>query len=298
MHPLQLSAVAEIGWDEVRARRLARSSLSERASSDRLVEVVGALCGVHAQVQACGRAAARCAGRRNRAGRRPGGAVGATVARQGLDAARNPSPPPRRRAAALARGAARRPALGRPGSARAWRDPAGDVHPALGAARSRRSGRRSGRCWTAAACCARSSRRRSWSGSARGPRERLRSGFAFFLADLCQGPPQGARITLARPDQWIDGWQESGRGRSPCAMCAAGSSAPTARAGQAELCQWLASPAFKVPEAWLLFDELATELEEIDVEGRRCFVLAGDRSFPRRSTSGQRCGCCPSTTST
>ena len=41
----------EIGWDEVRARRLARSSLTPRASSDELVEVVGAVCGVHAQVQ-------------------------------------------------------------------------------------------------------------------------------------------------------------------------------------------------------------------------------------------------------
>ena len=42
----------EAGWDEVRARRLARSSLSLRASRGRLVEVVSAVCGVHAQVQA------------------------------------------------------------------------------------------------------------------------------------------------------------------------------------------------------------------------------------------------------
>ena len=39
-------------WDEVRARRLARSFLTTRASTDRLVEVVHDLCGVHAQVQA------------------------------------------------------------------------------------------------------------------------------------------------------------------------------------------------------------------------------------------------------
>ncbi len=42
----------EVGWDEVRARRLLRSSLDERATDDRLVEVVRAVCGVHAQVQA------------------------------------------------------------------------------------------------------------------------------------------------------------------------------------------------------------------------------------------------------
>src|SRR5579884_3382451 len=44
--------MTEVGWDQVRARRVARSSLGERASADQLVEVASALCGVHAQVQA------------------------------------------------------------------------------------------------------------------------------------------------------------------------------------------------------------------------------------------------------
>src|SRR5215212_9859270 len=39
-------------WDDVRARRLARSSLVERVGADRLVEVAYELAGVHAQVQA------------------------------------------------------------------------------------------------------------------------------------------------------------------------------------------------------------------------------------------------------
>ena len=39
-----------LSWDEVRARRLSRSHLRERAPADRLVEVVGDVCGVHAQV--------------------------------------------------------------------------------------------------------------------------------------------------------------------------------------------------------------------------------------------------------
>lgn len=37
-------------WDEVRAGRLARNHLAERAPAERLVEVVRDLCGVHAQV--------------------------------------------------------------------------------------------------------------------------------------------------------------------------------------------------------------------------------------------------------
>src|SRR5439155_17433324 len=41
-------------------------------------------------------------------------------------------------------------------------------------------------------------------------RDRLLSGFAFFGgADICQGPPQGSRITLARADQWVRRWKEA-----------------------------------------------------------------------------------------
>src|SRR5207249_5087251 len=39
-------------WAEVRARRLERSSLTDRAAADRLVDVARDVCGVHAQVQA------------------------------------------------------------------------------------------------------------------------------------------------------------------------------------------------------------------------------------------------------
>src|SRR3954468_314806 len=40
-----------VTWDDVRARRLARSSLVDRVGSDRLVDVAHELGGVHAQVQ-------------------------------------------------------------------------------------------------------------------------------------------------------------------------------------------------------------------------------------------------------
>ena len=64
-----------------------------------------------------GRAAARSPCRRARPGRRPVGAVGAPHAGQGVDDARNAPSPPRERASALVRRAARGPALGRAGSA-------------------------------------------------------------------------------------------------------------------------------------------------------------------------------------
>src|SRR5919112_3364494 len=42
----------ELSWEEVRARRLARSHLLERAPAERLVEVVREVGGIHAQVTA------------------------------------------------------------------------------------------------------------------------------------------------------------------------------------------------------------------------------------------------------
>jgi hypothetical protein len=48
---------------------------------------------------------------------------------------------------------------------------------------------------------------------------------------------------------------------------------------------WIGSPAFKVAEATALFDDLAPELDEVAVEGRRSFVLAGDTSFPELTST-------------
>ena len=97
---------------------------------------------------------------------------------------------------------------------------------------------------------------------------RLRSGFAFFTDQLVQGPPQGNKITLARPDQWIDGWQTV-----------------DAEAALREVLRrylWAYGPARPSDfRAWfgdVSFDAL--DVEEVDVEGRRAFVLAGDTEFP------------------
>ncbi len=45
-------------------------------------------------------------------------------------------------------------------------------------------------------------------------RDRIRAGFGFLLDGLCQGPPQGAKITLARPDQWVAKWKPVARARA------------------------------------------------------------------------------------
>jgi hypothetical protein len=271
--------VAEVGWDEVRARRVARSSLSERAGGDRLVEVVGALCGVHAQVQRSAelqlanrvdgvvQADVRATLWEQRA------LVKAWTVRGTLHlhpAAELPLWQAARRA--VLRSADRGLA--------AWRDPAGVQHPALDAdeveaVRAAVWDVLDGRCLLRDEIAAEVVKR---VGAA--PRERLRSGFAFFLGELCHGPPQGARITLARPDQWIEGWRdftdEDEALREVCRrfIRTYGPARPV------DFCEWFGAATLRVAEARILFDELATDLEEIGVGGRSGFVLAGDRSFP------------------
>lgn len=268
----------DVGWDEVRARRLARSFLCGRAEGDRLVDVAGAACGVHAQVQASAelQLAARVDG----------------IAQADVRAALW-----ERRELAKAwtiRGtlhlhpadelplwlAARRAALGPAEQGLpAWPDPAGVVHPPLGAAEvaavhtavwDALDGRCLLRDELTEAVVERVGTR---------PRNRLRSGFAFFLSDLCQGPPHGPRITLVRPDQWVETWQEMDEHEALREVCRRflrtyGPAPP------ASFAEWFGTPVFRVREARALFDELGAELDEVAVGGRACFVLAGDTSFP------------------
>ena len=93
--------MTSLSWDEVRAGRLARSHLVERAPAERLVEVVRDVCGIHAQVTSLGGAAAGGARRGDHAGRRPRRALGAARAGEDLDAARDASPAPGRGAASV-----------------------------------------------------------------------------------------------------------------------------------------------------------------------------------------------------
>jgi hypothetical protein len=98
---------------------------------------------------------------------------------------------------------------------------------------------------------------------------RLRSGFAFFLSELCQGPPQGNKIRLARPDQWIAGWrevdeQEALRAALRRFLHTYGPSRP------ADFRAWFGAD--------VSFD--LVDVEEVDVEGHRAFALAGDEEFP------------------
>ena len=245
----------------MRARRLARSALSERSSS--LLDVVRQVGGIHAQVQASAelQLAARVDGITQQDVRdalwRDRTLVKAWTLRGTLHLH------PAEELPLWFAGRSRRQELDE------WRDPAGVLHPAVAAEEVRElraavwnalDGRVLLRDELATEVTRRVGKKHEG---------RLRSGFAFFTSELVQGPPQGNRITFARPDQWIDGWREVDerdalREVLRRFLYAYGPSRPK------EFREWF---GVDVP-----FD--AVDVEEVDVEGHRAFVLGGDTEFP------------------
>jgi len=277
-----IPGVTDVGWDEVRSRRVARSSLDERASAERLVDVASALCGVHAQVKASAemQLAARVDGVAQADVRAALWEQRALVKAWTVRGTLHLHPARELPLWQAARRAVLRSAdRGLP----AWRDPAGLLHPALDAAeaeavRTAVWDALDGRCLLRGELAEEVVER---VGGA--PRERLRSGFAFFLGELCHGPPQGSRITLARPDQWIEDWHEVADEDEALREVCRRFLHTYGPARPADFSEWFGAATLKVAEARILFETLAAELDEIGVSGRRGYVLAGDRSFPAPS---------------
>jgi hypothetical protein len=271
-------------WGEVCARRLARSFLTRRASPDRLLEVVHDTGGVHAQVQASAElqlavrvdASTQLDVRDALWERRE--LVKAWTSRGTLHLHPAADLP-------LWCAAARAVWAGEPQALEAWVDPKGELHPALGhddveEVRAAVLDALDGRCLLREELAAEVVQRV-------GPKAqgRLSSGFAFFGgAFLCQGPPQGNKITLARPDQWVDRWEELDEHESLREVCRRylrtyGPATPK------QFREWFLSRQFKPADARALFDSIAKELEVVEVEGREAFVLAGDTDFPQSEAS-------------
>jgi winged helix DNA-binding protein len=251
----------------VRARRLARGFLAERASTDRFVDVVRVVCGVHAQVQASAelQLAARVENLTQADVRNALWQTRTLVKAWTLRGTLHLHP-----ADELALWfAARRAVFAEASELPAWTDPQRVVHPPVSAneaAELRRAvwdafgGRALLRDELATEVVNRVGNKHEG---------RLRSGFAFFLSEVCQGPPQGTKITLARPDQWIEGWhevneQDALREVVRRFLYAYGPSRP------GEFREW-----FGAEVTFGLVD-----LDEVDVEGKQAFVLAGDTDFP------------------
>ena len=270
-------------WPEVVARRVSRSRLARRASGDRLVEVVRELGGVQAQVQVSAdlQLAARVDGITQADVRDALWQRRALAKAWTVRGTLHLHPADELPLWFGAKRAASSPSEG-PAPIPEWRDPQGVLHPALSADEAAAiraavwevlDGRSLLREELADAVAARV-------GPA--PRERLLSGFAFFLDDLCQGPPQGAKVAFARPDQWVGRWREVDDREALLEVCrrflrAYGPSRP------AEFREWF-FPHLTPDAARGVFQALGDELEEIDVEGRAAYLPVEDTAFDEASS--------------
>jgi hypothetical protein len=104
------------------------------------------------------------------------------------------------------------------------------------------------------------------------PRWRMAIAEAAEQGQLCYGPPDGNEVTFVRPDQWTGVWkdvepQEALREVFRRYLRAYGPA--TTR----DFAQWFAVPPRVGREVG---EELRDEMEEVDVEGYRAYVLAGD----------------------
>jgi hypothetical protein len=250
----------------VRARRLARSSLA--SPGHELLDVVHRTAGIHAQVQVSAelQLAARIVGITQEDVRNALWRERTLVKAWTLRGTLHLHP-----AADLPLWVAARAA--REGLEE-WRDPAGVVHPAVGADEAAEI---VAAVWDAAsdepllreeltdAVVRRVGKKHVG---------RLRSGFSFFTGDLCQGPPRGNKITLVRPDRWLGSWKRVSRAAALREvgrrfLYAYGPAQP------ADFRTWLGLDAG--------FD--GVDVEEVDVEGRPALVLAGDTDFPEPQKS-------------
>jgi hypothetical protein len=265
--------VRTLTWDQVRARRLARSHLLAPAPRERLVDVVGEVCGIQAQIMGAAELAV---------GARVGGVTQQDV-REELWGRRSlvKTYGPRGTLHLL-------PARELPmwmAALRAIPDHHGAMWYELADVRREQvdelvevtgevlDGRQLTREELAQVVSPRVGR---WA------RERLASTWGDLLAPaaltgaLCFGPSRGANVTFVRADQWIGGWCEEDPGLALLEvlrrfLTAYGPTTPP------EFARWFVT---KPATARQLFTQLGDEIAEVDVEGQRAWLPAADLDEP------------------
>ncbi len=100
---------------------------------------------------------------------------------------------------------------------------------------------------------------------------------AALTGRLCFGPSRGAQITFVRADQWIGGWREVNEREALVEVFRR----YLATYGPARYQDFAAWFNIKPPSARGLLEALAGEVEQVDVEGLRAWVLRKDRGMPR-----------------
>jgi hypothetical protein len=101
---------------------------------------------------------------------------------------------------------------------------------------------------------------------------------------LCFGPNRGRNVTYTSPQRWLPGFRPAEPQAALAALLkrylhAYGPATPR------HFAQWLAAPQ---PWAGELFASVAADLQEVDVEGTRGWVVAGDATAPSGAPQGLR----------
>jgi hypothetical protein len=184
-----------VDWDEIRAGRLARNHLAERAPAERLVDVVRDVCGIHAQVMGSAelQLAARVEGITQADVRDALWERRELVKTWTLRGTLHLHPSDE-----LSLWTAARRAV--VGEADYDADMLENVDAVVAAIDAALAGKRLTREQLADAVAARVGPE---------PRQKLASGWGYYLGDaagagvLCFGPPQGQRVTFVHPADWL-----------------------------------------------------------------------------------------------
>jgi hypothetical protein len=234
-------------WDQVRARRLVRSHLAERAPAAQLVEVVRDVCGIHAQVLGSAelQLAARVEGITQADVREALWERRALVKTWTLRGTLHIHPADELRLWTAARDAV-------VGEADYVVENLEDVPAIVAAIDAALAGRRLTREELADAVAAQ---------VGPGPRERLASGWGYYLADaatagvLCFGPPAGSKVTFVHAAEWL-GAQREWEPREALREVARRYAATYGPVSHRQFREWFTSRSFTAQAAQVLFAEL------------------------------------------
>jgi hypothetical protein len=116
------------------------------------------------------------------------------------------------------------------------------------------------------------------------PRWRQVEHIATYRGAMCFGPNRGRLVTYTNPSRWLPGFAPADA-RTALGQVVKRYLYAFGPATARDFAQWLA-----VPRTWAseLFDALAGELEQVEVEGRLSWVVAGDTSPPSTVAGGVR----------
>jgi Winged helix DNA-binding domain len=115
--------------------------------------------------------------------------------------------------------------------------------------------------------------------------EKLASGWAHYLDHaaaaglLCHGPPQGSRVTFVRPTDWLDEYEEV-EPQDALAEVARRYLSAYGPATHREFAQWFGGRDLRPARARRLFETISDDLAEVDVAGKRAWLLSADDGEP------------------